>query len=141
MAAGRLSLKIVDCLQHGKACRHPSLLKISTCSDAGSIFDTHVDRRPSWKTAVAARVEGIRASVVVLFFTFLALFMDDFRLLALPPSLDGTCEVLAFLILVSADCYLHLIARMCYPFCKWGRLMLVSIPLLARATSFSNQSE
>lgn len=68
---------------------------------AGSIFDTEIDKRPRWKARVASHVEGIRASVIVLFFTFLALFMDDFRLLALPPSLDGLCEVLACLILVS----------------------------------------
>lgn len=67
---------------------------------AGSIFDTQMDRGPRWKSRLAARVEGIRASVIILFFTFLALFMDDFRLLALPPAFDTLCEVLACLVLV-----------------------------------------
>ena len=60
-----------------------------------------IDKTPPWKIFLASRVEGIRATIIVLVFTFLALFMDDFRLLVLPPSLDEVCEILSILVLVT----------------------------------------
>ena len=44
--------------------------------------------------------EGFYATVVVVFYTLIALFMDDLRLVVMPPYMDKACEVVAGMILV-----------------------------------------
>ena len=67
----------------------------------GSIFDMlNMDDRASWRTKASHSLEGIYATIAITVVTFVALFMDDFRLAVLPTQLDVSCEYLSGLILV-----------------------------------------
>ena len=71
-------------------------------SAGGSIFDMlNTDDRASWKAKASYLLEGINATIAITVVTFFALFMDDFRLAALPTQLDVSCEYLSGLIFVS----------------------------------------
>ena len=67
----------------------------------GSIFDMLTrDDRASWRAKASYILEGIHATIAITVVTFVALFMDDFRLAVLPPQLDVSCEYLTGLIFV-----------------------------------------
>ena len=67
----------------------------------GSIFDMLTrDDRASWRAKASYILEGIHATIAITVVTFVALFMDDFRLAALPPQLDVSCEYITGLIFV-----------------------------------------
>ena len=58
------------------------------------------DDRASWRAKASYILEGIHATIAITVVTFVALFMDDFRLAVLPPQLDVSCEYLTSLIFV-----------------------------------------
>ena len=67
----------------------------------GSIFDMLTrDDRASWRAKASYILEGIHATIAITVVTFVALFMDDFRLAVLPPQLDVSCEYITGLIFV-----------------------------------------
>ena len=66
-----------------------------------SVFDIGQQKQqPSWKQKMALGLESLRVTAFVTFATFLALFMDDFRLACLPTSLDGACQYVSLAIMV-----------------------------------------
>ena len=58
------------------------------------------DDRASWRAKASYILEGIHATIAITVVTFVALFMDDFRLAVLPPQLDVSCEYITGLIFV-----------------------------------------
>ena len=67
------------------------------------MFDisSHSRRQPSWKARLALGLESLKVTAFVTFATFLALFMDDFRLACLPTSLDNPCQYISLGVMVS----------------------------------------
>ena len=71
---------------------------------SGSVFDIGSQSRqqPSWKARLALGLESLKVTAFVTFATFLALFMDDFRLACLPTSLDNPCQYISLGVMVSS---------------------------------------
>lgn len=66
-----------------------------------SVFElSKRDVRPTWKQQCSLLLESLQVTAFVTFATFLALFMDDFRLACLPTSLDNACQCISLAIMV-----------------------------------------
>ena len=94
-------------------------------SGSGSVFDigSHHRQQPSWKARLALGLESLKVTAFVTFATFLALFMDDFRLACLPTSLDNPCQYISLGVMVS-PLFLFSLSQVRTGFGKNHRLLL-----------------
>ena len=102
-------------------------------SGSGSVFDigSHHRQQPSWKARLALGLESLKVTAFVTFATFLALFMDDFRLACLPTSLDNPCQYISLGVMVS-PLFLFSLTRVRTGFGKNNRLLLANcLPVIA----------
>ena len=88
------------------------------CGSAGSlsVFElSSRDHQATWKQKFLYRLESLQVTAFVTFATFLALFMDDFRLACLPSSLDDTCQYISLAVGVRVSHSTHSLSSLHLP--------------------------